>query len=222
MPTTADNATVLAATEVVILGVKPHQLGPVAQALKVAVWPQHLLVSVAAGVTLSSLAGWLGTSAKLVRVMPNTPSLVGAGAAGIAAGPNATAADVELVTTLFASVGKAVAVPESQLDAVTGVSGCGPAFVYLMIEAMADGGVRAGLPRAVALELAAQTVVGAGKMVLDTGTHPGELKDAVCSPGGATIAGVFVLETAGFRGAVMAAVAASAAKSADLGRLTNN
>ena len=218
IPATADNAAVLAAAEVVVLAVKPAQFGPVCRGLRIAVWPQHKLISVAAGVSLARLREWLGESAKIVRVMPNTPSLVGAGAAGVAAGPDLPAADLDLVVKLFAAVGRAVVVPETQLDAVTGVSGCGPAFVFLLIEALADGGVRAGLPRAVALELAAQTVVGAGRMAQAAGTHPAALKDAVCSPGGATIAGVFALEQAGFRGAVMAAVAASAARSAELGR----
>ena len=217
-PAVADNRAVVAAADVVVLAVKPHLLAGVCADLRETLAARHLVVSIASGVTLGRLAGWLGESVRLVRVMPNTPSLVGAGAAGFSPGPAATSADADTVRTLFGAVGRAVEVPERLIDAVTGVSGCGPAFVYLMIEALADGGVRAGLPRATAQELAAQTVLGAAKMVLDTGEHPGALKDAVCSPGGATIAGIFALEQAGFRGAVMSAVAASAARAAEQGK----
>jgi pyrroline-5-carboxylate reductase len=150
--------------------------------------------------------------------MPNTPCLVGASAAGFAAGPTATPEDVALVAKLFNAVGKAFPVPEHLLDAVTGLSGSGPAFVYVLIEALADGGVRVGLPRDVALALAAQTVLGSAKMVLETGKHPGELKDAVASPGGTTIAGLHALERAGFRAAAMDAVEAAANRAAELGK----
>jgi pyrroline-5-carboxylate reductase len=150
--------------------------------------------------------------------MPNTPALVGAGASGFALGHNATAADGALAQKLLAAVGVAVPVKESLLDAVTGLSGSGPAYVYQFIEALSDGGVAAGLPRAVATQLAAQTVLGAAKMVLETGQHPGVLKDQVTSPGGTTIEGLHELEKGKLRGTVMTAVRAAAEKSKKLGQ----
>ena len=149
--------------------------------------------------------------------MPNTPALVGMSATAFAGNSNATAADIELVTRLFEAIGVAFPVAEKWLDAVTGLSGSGPAYVYVMIEALADGGVLAGLPREIALRLAAQMVLGSAQMVLTTGRHPGALKDAVASPGGTTIAGLHALEQAGFRGAVMDAVLAASQRAAELG-----
>jgi pyrroline-5-carboxylate reductase len=215
---TASNPEVAAAADVLVLAVKPQTMAAVLAEVRPAVAPQHLIVSIAAGVTLAQLADGLGQTARLVRVMPNTPCLVGASAAAFAAGPAATAYDVALVARLFNAVGKAFAVPEHLLDAVTGLSGSGPAFVYVLIEALADGGVRAGLPRDVAMSLAAQTVYGSAKMVLETGTHPAALKDAVASPGGTTIAGLHALERAGFRAALMDAVLAATHRAAELGK----
>jgi pyrroline-5-carboxylate reductase len=150
--------------------------------------------------------------------MPNTPCLVGASASGYTPGERATPEDVALVDRLLNAVGRAFRVPESLLDAVTGLSGSGPAFVYLMIEALSDGGVRVGLPRDVATALAAQTVLGSAKMVLETGSHPGVLKDAVASPGGTTIAGLHALERGGVRGALMDAVEAATRRATELGK----
>jgi pyrroline-5-carboxylate reductase len=169
-------------------------------------------------VTLQTLSQGLGNTTRLVRVMPNTPCLVGASAAGYAASPAATSADLALVGHLFNAVGKAFAVSEHLLDAVTGLSGSGPAFVYVMIEALADGGVRMGLPRDVALALAAQTVLGSAKMVLETGQHPGALKDAVASPGGTTIAGLHALERGAVRADLMNAVEAATHRARELGK----
>lgn len=215
---TTSNADVVAKCEVLVLAVKPQTMPAVLGELKPLLTDRHLVVSIAAGVTLNNLEFHLRTKARLLRVMPNTPALIGASAAGIAAGASASAEDKELVRELFNAVGRAFVLPEEQLDAVTGLSGSGPAFVYILIEALADGGVRVGLPRDVALALAAQTVYGSAKMVLDTGTHPAALKDAVASPGGTTIAGLHALERAGFRAAAMDAVEAAARRAAELGK----
>jgi pyrroline-5-carboxylate reductase len=176
----------------------------------------QLVVSIVAGLRLADLARGLGPEIRLVRVMPNTPCLVGRGASGYCLGERATAEDGRLVRQLFESVGIAVEVEEKLLDAVTGLSGSGPAFVYVMIEALSDGGVRMGLPRQVATALAAQTVLGAAAMVIATGEHPGVLKDRVASPGGTTIAGLQALEAGGLRAALMAAVEAAARRSSEL------
>jgi pyrroline-5-carboxylate reductase len=214
----ATNAEVVQACDTLVLAVKPQVMAAVLAEVKPHIAARHVVVSIAAGVTLKTLADGLGDKTRLVRVMPNTPCLVGASAAGFAPGSTATPEDVVLVGRLFGAVGKAFAVPEPLLDAVTGLSGSGPAFVYVMIEALADGGVRVGLPRDVAQALAAQTVLGAAKMVLETGQHPAALKDAVASPGGTTIAGLHALERAGLRAALMDAVEAATRRSLELGR----
>jgi pyrroline-5-carboxylate reductase len=185
--------------------------------IRPALTPQHLLISVAAGVTLRQLEEGAGRELRWVRVIPNTPCLVGASASGICPGENTTAEDAALVDRLFNAVGRAVRVPESLLDAVTGLSASGPAFVYVVIEALSDGGVRMGLPRDVATTLAAQTVLGSARMVLETGLHPGALKDMVASPGGTTIAGLHALERGGLRAALIDAVEAAARRSTELG-----
>jgi pyrroline-5-carboxylate reductase len=179
----------------------------------------HLLISIAAGYPIEKMENILGTDKRLVRVMPNTPSMIGAGASGFCLGRNATQEDSDSVKLMMDSVGLSYEVTESQLDAVVGVSGSGPAYVFLFIEALADGAVRMGLPRDIALKLAAQNVLGSAKMVLETGKHPGELKDAVCSPGGTTINAVTKLEELGFRNASMQAVIAAAEKSIALGKI---
>lgn len=213
----ASNTQVVEASQVVILAVKPQQVPAVARELSGHLDSERLLVSIAAGLDLAQLAERFGTQ-RVVRVMPNTPCLVGEGAAGYALGPAATAEDGELVGRLLRSVGVAFEVDERLLDAVTGLSGSGPAFVYTVIEALSDGGVHAGLPRAIATSLAAQTVLGAARMVLATGEHPAVLRDRVASPGGTTIAGIQALEDHGLRAALMAAVAAASGRSAELGR----
>ena len=217
---TNSNAEVIAAANVLVLAVKPQMMNAVLPEAAATISAKHLVVSIAAGITLKQLAELLGSDTRLVRVMPNTPCLVGASATGYSVGPKATAADGELVGKLFRSVGNAFAVPENLLDAVTGLSGSGPAYVYVMIEALADGGVRVGLPRDIALSLAAQTVFGAAKMVLETGSHPAALKDAVASPGGTTIAALHALERAGFRAGLMDAVEAAAKRATELGQKT--
>lgn len=214
--TTASNRAVAQRSDVLVLAIKPQNMTEAFGELKPAIGSHHLLVSIAAGVAIETMGRALGADPKIVRVMPNTPALLGAGASAFAMGPNTSEGDEAIVRALLESVGLAVRVPEAQLDAVTGLSGSGPAFVYLIIEALSDGGVRAGLPRDVATTLAAQTVLGGARMVLETGLHPGALKDQVTSPGGTTIAGLHALERAGVRGALIDAVEAAARRSAEL------
>jgi pyrroline-5-carboxylate reductase len=218
IPAAADNKEVVVASDVLVVAVKPQTVPALLDEIRGVVTERHLVVSIAAGITLKQLADGLSAKRRLVRVMPNTPCLLGASATAFAAGPGARPEDPALVERLFDAVGKAFALPEPLLDAVTGLSGSGPAFVYVMIEALADGGVRMGLARDVALALAAQTVLGSARMVLETGQHPGVLKDAVASPGGTTIAGLHALERGGFRAAVMDAVEAATKRSAELGK----
>ena len=214
----ADNAEVVRFATVVILAVKPAQVLALLTQLKSHFTPQHLVFSIAAGVPLAKLEGALPTGARVVRVMPNTPALVGAGASAFSLGQSAGPADAELAQRLLAAVGLALEVKEPLLDAVTGVSGSGPAYGYLIIEALSDGGVAAGLPRDVATRLAAQTLLGAAQMVRDSGLHPGALKDMVTSPGGTTIEALHELEKAGVRGALMTAVRVAADKARKLGQ----
>jgi pyrroline-5-carboxylate reductase len=217
--TVPQNALVATVCDVLVLAVKPYAVADVLAEIKPALEPRHLVVSIAAGVTLAQLSAGLGEGVRVARVMPNTPCLVRASASGFAVPSTRNDhPDAILVGRLFAAVGTAVRVSESQLDAVTGLSGSGPAYVYVMIEALADGGVKAGLPRDVAQKLAAQTVLGAAKMVLETGRHPGALKDAVASPGGTTIAGLHALERAGVRAALMDAVEAATRRATELGK----
>ncbi len=215
--TVESNRAVVGASAIVVLAVKPQMMPALLKEIRPAITPDHLVISIAAGITLAQLAEVLKESSRIVRVMPNTPALVGMSATAFAGNSNATPADIELVTRLFGAIGVAFPVAEKLLDAVTGLSGSGPAYVYVMIEALADGGVLAGLPREIALKLAAQTVLGSAQMVLTTGRHPGALKDAVASPGGTTIVGLHALEQAGFRGAVMDAVLAASQRAAELG-----
>jgi pyrroline-5-carboxylate reductase len=212
------NGEVIAQSDLLVLAVKPQTMNELLEEMRPAVSERHLIVSVAAGVTLRQLTEGLGTGRRLVRVMPNTPCLVGASAAGFAVGDGATTADAALTERLLNAVGRAFALPEQLLDAVTGLSSSGPAFVYVMIEALSDGGVRMGLPREVATALAAQTVYGSAKMVLETGQHPAVLKDMVASPGGTTIAGLHALERGGLRAALMDAVEAATRRSQELGK----
>jgi pyrroline-5-carboxylate reductase len=215
--TTEQNSEVVARAGVVFLAVKPNQVADVLQSVRGSWRPECLLVSIAAGIKVQQLEAGLGEGARVARVMPNTPALVGESASGYALGHSALPGDGELVNRLLSAVGLACEVKESLLDAVTGLSGSGPAYVYQFIEALSDGGVAAGLPREMATRLAAQTVLGAAKMVLETGQHPGALKDMVTSPGGTTIEGLHELEKGGMRGAVINAVRAAAAKSRMLG-----
>jgi pyrroline-5-carboxylate reductase len=217
-PATGDNREVVAASDVLVIAVKPQTMPALLDEIRNLATQKHLVISIAAGVPIKKLADGLPGAGRIVRVMPNTPCLLGVSATGIAAGPGAKPEDVALVERLFNAVGKAYSLPEALLDAVTGLSGSGPAFVYVMIEALADGGVKMGLPRDVALTLAAQTVLGSARMVLETKQHPAVLKDAVASPGGTTIAGLHVLEKGGFRTAIIDAVEAATRRSTELGQ----
>ena len=210
---TERNSEVVAASDVVVIAVKPDQVVGLLGELS-ADWNtgRHLVVSIAAGVTLARMEAAGPAGLRVIRVMPNTPALVGASASAFAVGSSATRADAQTVQQFLGSVGIALEVKEKLLDAVTGVSGSGPAYGFLMIEALADGGVAAGLPRDIAQRLAAQTLLGAAKMVLETGQHPGALKDAVCSPGGTTIEAIHALEKGGVRAALIGAVRVAADK----------
>ena len=214
---TTSNVAAVKQADIVVLSVKPQVMDALLEEVAPAVDASKLVVSIAAGVPIAAIARKLGAGTRLVRTMPNTPALVGVGATALARGSHATDADLAQAVSLFEAVGTAVVVEEHHLDAVTGLSGSGPAFVFLAIEALADGGVKMGLSRNVAMALAAQTVVGAGRLVLETGDHPGKLKDQVTSPGGTAIAGVHALEAAGFRAALIAAVEAAAKRSRELG-----
>lgn len=217
--TAAGNLEVIDTCDLLVLAVKPQSIQELLKEIGAAVSSKHLLVSIVTGFTLGQFAAALGSDRRIVRVMPNTPCLVGASASAYAAAPSATGEDVALVDKLLNAVGRAFKVPENLLDAVTGLSGSGPAYVYTIIEALSAGGVRMGLPRDIATALAAQTVYGAAKMVLETGDHPGELRDMVTSPGGTTIAGLHAIERAhGLRAALMDAVEAATLRAQELGR----
>ncbi len=216
--TTSSNQDVVRSSRVLVLAVKPDQVSAVLADIRPCFSPKHLLISIAAGVPLARLEAGLGPEARLIRVMPNTPALVGASAAAFALGKGALPEDGALALKLFSAVGVAFQLKEPLLDAVTGLSGSGPAYVYLVIEGLSDGGVAAGLPRDVATKLAAQTVLGGAKMVLETGLHPGALKDMVTSPGGTTIEGIHELEKGKLRATLISAVRAATDKSRKLGQ----
>lgn len=214
----ASNAELCTRADVLVLSVKPQVVPVVLAECQGLLGQGHLLISIAAGVTTASIEKQIGDGARVVRAMPNTPALAGASATALAAGRAATPEDVALARSLFDAVGKTVVLAEHHLDAVTGLSGSGPAYVMLFVEALADGGVKAGLPRDVALLLATQTVYGAAKLLLQTGEHPARLRDMVTSPGGTTIAGLAVLERRAVRGALIEAVEHATARAAELGK----
>jgi pyrroline-5-carboxylate reductase len=216
--TTTDNALVVAESDVIILAVKPQHLAAAAAGLRGKIGSERLVVSIAAGVRLASLAEWFGPEVRIIRVMPNTPCLVGEGASAYSLGEQAKVEDGVLVGQLLGAIGSAWPLDERLLDAVTGLSGSGPAFAFVMIEALSDAGVKMGLPRAIATQMAARTLLGSAKMVLVTGEHPAVLKDRVTSPGGTTIAGLHALEAGGLRAALIAAVEAATRRSIELGK----
>ncbi len=208
-----DNAEAAALADVVILAVKPQMFGEVIPQIKDSVKENALVISIAAGRTIAQIEEAFGKTLKVVRCMPNTPAMVGEGCSGVCRNENVSDEEMEKCMELMRSFGIAEEVPERLMDAVVGVSGSSPAFVFLFLEALADGAVKAGMPRAQAYRFAAQTVLGSAKLMLETGKHPGELKDMVCSPAGTTIEGVETLEKKGLRSAVMEAVDACVKKS---------
>ncbi len=226
--TSTSNREVAQQSDCLVLAIKPQVLGAVLSELAPSLNADHLVISIVAGATLSGLEQGLGPRPRLVRVMPNTPALVGQAATAYCLGPRTNLRDEQIVRAMFEAVGRAVSVPEHLMDAVTGLSGSGPAYVYVMIEALIDGGVRVGLPRSIATALAAQTVLGAARMVLGDSEgetvpgHPSQLKDAVTSPGGTTIAGLHALERAGFRAALMDAVEAATRRSSELAQIADS
>ena len=213
-----DNQAVLDGSTVVVLAVKPQMMDQVIAEVGRSFTPAHTVVSIAAGVTLAGIEAGLNPGVPVIRVMPNTPALVQSGAAAMAPGSSAGPEHVAQARAVFAAVGLVVDLDERYLDAVTGLSGSGPAYVFIFLEALTDGAVRMGLPRAQARLLAAQTVLGAARLALESGAHPGELKDMVTSPGGTTAAGLHALEKGGFRALVQDAVAASTIRSRELGK----
>jgi pyrroline-5-carboxylate reductase len=204
-------------SRIVVLAVKPDRIIPVLEEIQKSVRPDTVLVSIAAGVGIDAMLRITGPSAKIVRAMPNTPALTGEGITALSGSGELTADEMELVVSMFQCVGRAIEVPERLMDAVTAVSGSGPAYVFTFIQAMADGGVKMGLPRDKALLLAAQTVLGSAKLVLESSEDPITLRGRVTSPGGTTIDAVHVLERAGFSGIVIDAVERAAVKSKKLG-----
>src|SRR5689334_10769151 len=217
--TTLDNVAAAAEASVVVLSVKPQAMSKLLVQIAPAVDPHKLIISVAAGVPIMALERKLGAGARIIRTMPNTPALVGMGACALAAGEHATQEDLDIASSIFQAVGITTVVDENLLDAVTGLSGSGPAYVFLVIEALSDAGVKVGLPRYTALKLAAQTVLGSAKLLIETGAHPGHLKDQVTSPGGTAIAGIATLEAGGLRTTLINAVEAATRRSRELGEL---
>lgn len=215
---TEDAAELARSTSIIILAVKPQVMGKVLEQYKGIVTDAHLIISIAAGVPIKTIERGLHENARVIRVMPNTPVFVQAGASAISPNARASAEDMNTAMDIFSAVGTCVQVNESLLDAVTGLSGSGPGYVFAFIEAMVDGGVLAGLPRPVAEKLVLQTVYGSAKLAIESGEAPGVLKGKVTSPGGTTICGLHVLEEAGMSGAVMSAVEAATDRSRELGQ----
>jgi pyrroline-5-carboxylate reductase len=216
---TTHNPDVVRHAEIVVLSVKPQILPQVLDEIAPHLKPNALVISVAAGTPVAAIERRLPQGTRIVRTMPNTPALVGAGATAIAAGQHAKDEDLEATRRIFDAVGKTVVIDESQLDAVTGLSGSGPAYVFLIIEALSDAGVKMGLSRYNAQALAAQTVLGSAKLLIETNEHPGRLKDMVTSPGGTAIAGLHTLEAGGLRTTLINAVEAATNRSRELGQL---
>ena len=213
-----DNTKAVKLTDIIVLAVKPQVMGEVLTDITEAITKSKLVISIAAGISTSFIEGYLKKGMRVVRIMPNTPALIGEGAAALTAGKSATEDDLALAQAIFDSVGITVIVKEELMDAVTGLSGSGPAYGFIIIEALSDAGVKMGLTRDIALKLAAQTLVGAAKLCLKGDRHPGQLKDMVTSPGGTTIAGIKALEDGKLRATLMDAVEMATLRSKELGQ----
>lgn len=214
--TTEDNQEVIKNSGVIFIAVKPNVVDPLLSEVGESIKPSHLVISIAAGITTAKIEKKLLPNVPVIRVMPNTPALVLEGASALAGGTSAKTEHLKMARILLGAVSKVVTLPESLLDAVTGLSGSGPAYVFQFIESLADGGIKGGLSRETALLLATQTVYGSAKMLLETKEHPASLRDKVTSPGGTTIAGLHALESGKFRATVMNAVSAAAHRSKEL------
>jgi pyrroline-5-carboxylate reductase len=212
-----DNVTLVRRSDVIILAVKPQTLAGVLAEIA-PVTPGKLLISVAAGVSTTEIRRHLPPGTRMIRVMPNTPALVLEGATAIANAAGLDDGDMDTARQIFEAVGRVVILDEEMMDAVTGLSGSGPAYIALVVEALADGGVRVGLDRKTAMTLAMQTVLGSARLLIDTGMHPGQLKDMVSSPGGTTIAGIHTLEIGGLRRTLIDAVERATQRSRELGQ----
>jgi pyrroline-5-carboxylate reductase len=214
----ADNTELVRHVDIVIMAVKPQIMEPVLKEIAHSVTRRKLLISIAAGVSTAKVRAALGKDARLIRVMPNTPALVLEGVTAIAKAEGLEPGDLDIAGEIFCAVGRVVVLDEELMDAVTGLSGSGPAYVAVVIESLADGGVKMGLDRLTAMTLATQTVLGAAKLLLETGLHPGALKDMVSSPGGTSIAGIAALEEGGIRTTFIKAVERATQRSRELGR----
>ena len=215
---TRSNKEATAGADIVILSVKPQVMNKLLDEISPVLTDKKLVISIAAGVPIAAIERKVGHGVRIIRTMPNTPALVGAGATALSAGEHATEDDLHQARALFDAIGKSVVVDEVLLDAVTGLSGSGPAYIFLIIEALSDACVKVGLARTTAQELAAQTVLGSAKLLIETGEHPGRLKDQVTSPGGTAIAGLHTLEAGGLRTTLMDAVEAATIRSIELGK----
>ena len=214
---TQDNVAAAREADIVVLSVKPQAMDKLLVQIAPALDQRKLIISVAAGVPIAALERRLGAGARIIRTMPNTPSLVGAGACALSPGEHASEEDLAVASRIFQAVGITTVVDENLLDAVTGLSGSGPAYIFLVIEALSDAGVKVGLPRYTALKLAAQTVLGSAQLLIETNSHPGQLKDQVTSPGGTAIAGLHTLEAGGLRTTLINAVEAATRRAKELG-----
>jgi len=219
---TTNNRKGVHGVDIIILAVKPQGANEVLEEIADVIEPHQLIISVMAGVTTQLISKKIGKDNPIIRTMPNTPVLVDEGATALAKGAHATDEHLEFASTIFSAIGKVEILPENLMDAVTGLSGSGPAYIYMVIEAMTDGGVKMGIPRAIALRLAAQTVYGAAKLVMETRKHPAILKDEVTTPGGTAIAAVHELETHGLRTMLINAVATATQRSKELSEMLNS